>query len=331
MGDVRALGYLAIDTTDIERWRTLAFDVLDLGEGAGSDDDTLYLRIDERSYRLIIRRAETDRLTAMGWEVRDELALERVRNSLREHGWQFRDLSHEEARARNVDGAIALDDPTGQPLEIFHGAGLDHSPVSTRYRTEFISDDLGLGHIVVPSTDHQATIAFYRDVLGFHTRGAFPFPPMPGMPPLRIQFMGVNPRHHSFAVMPAPQMGPGIVHIMLEVAEMDQVAQAMERTLEHGFSISSTLGRHTNDKMVSYYLRAPGGWDIEYGYDGRIVDEDEYLPELISADSYWGHDWSGSEPLACTLPLEEPVDEDTASTLSEPVVESAADTANQPA
>lgn len=309
MGDIRALGYLAIDTTDLDRWRTLAFDVLDLGEGADSDDDALYLRLDERAYRLVIRRGDQDRLTAMGWEVRDELALDRVRESLREHGVTFRDLTNEEARARKVDGAIALDDPTGQPLEVFHGAGLDHSPVPTRYRTEFVSDELGLGHIVVPSTDHQATIAFYRDVLGFHTRGAFPFPPTPGMPPLRIQFMGVNPRHHSFAVMPAPQMGPGIVHIMLEVTEMDTVAQAMERTLEHGFNISSTLGRHTNDKMVSYYLRAPGGWDIEYGYDGLVVEEGQYLPELISADSYWGHDWSDSEPLACTIPPEEPVAE----------------------
>src|SRR5699024_6114402 len=204
-----------------------------------------------------------------------------------------------------------------------HGAGLDHSAVSTKFRTEFVSDELGLGHIVVPSTDHEATIAFYRDVLSFHTRGAFPFPPAPGMPPLRIQFMGVNPRHHSFAVMPAPQMGPAIVHIMLEVAEMDQVAQAMERTLEHGFTISSTLGRHTNDKMVSYYLRAPGGWDIEYGYDGLTVDENSYLPQLISADSYWGQQWTGSEPLACTIPLDDATAETVADDLAEPVVENA--------
>ena len=323
MGDIRALGYLAIDTTDLDRWRTLAFDVLDLGEGAGSDENTLYLRTDERAHRLIVRRGDADKLTAMGWEVRDELALDRVRAALTEHGVAYRDLSHDEARARNVDELIALDDPTGQPLEIFHGAGLDHSAVSTKFRTEFITDELGLGHIVVPSTDHEATIAFYRDVLGFHTRGAFPFPPMPGMPPLRIQFMGVNPRHHSFAVMPSPQMGPGIVHIMLEVAEMDQVAQAMERTIEHGFSISSTLGRHTNDKMVSYYLRAPGGWDIEFGYDGLTVDENSYLPQLIAADSYWGHDWSGSEPLTCTIPLDDPTAETVADDLAEPVVENA--------
>ncbi|WP_404850887.1 hypothetical protein [Dietzia kunjamensis] len=41
----------------------------------------------------------------------------------------------------------------------------------------------------------------------------------------------------------------------------------------------------------------------------------------ITADSYWGHDWSGSEPLACTIPLEETAAEAVADSLSEPVVE----------
>lgn len=305
MGDIRALGYLHIETTEFERWKELAFDVLDVSDSTRSDDNTLYLRLDERSYRIAIHRSDKDALKAIGWEVRDDLALQRVRDSLQEHNTSFTDLTLDECRELNVDGAIRFADPCGQPLEIFHGAGLDHSALPTRYQTKFLTGSLGLGHIVVPSTDHQATIAFYRDVLGFFTRGAFPFPPAPGMPPLRIQFMGVNARHHSFAVMPAPQMGPGIVHIMLEVDRMDSVAQCNERSLEHGFKISSTLGRHTNDKMVSFYLRAPGGWDIEYGFDGLYVDEDTYLPELISADSYWGHDWSDSEPLACTIPPDE--------------------------
>jgi hypothetical protein len=28
------------------------------------------------------------------------------------------------------------------------------------------------------------------------------------------------------------------------------------------------------------------------------ADETYYTAEEITADSYWGHDWSGSEPLA---------------------------------
>ena len=176
MGDIRALGYLRIDTTDLDRWRTLAHDVLDLGVGAGGDDDTLHLRLDERARRITLRRAEKDNLAAVGWEVRDEIALDRVRATLTEHGIAYRDLTHDETQAIKVDGAITLADPCGQRLEIFHGAELDHSKVSTKYRTEFVTDELGLGHLVVPTTDYDATIGFYRDVLGFHTRGAFPFP-----------------------------------------------------------------------------------------------------------------------------------------------------------
>lgn len=62
--------------------------------------------------------------------------------------------------------------------------------------------------------------------------------------------------------------------------------------------------------------------DIEYGYDGLTVEEGQYLPQLLASDSYWGHDWSGSEPLACTIPLDETVADALAGSLSELAVES---------
>ena len=33
-----------------------------------------------------------------------------------------------------------------------------------------------------------------------------------------------------------------------------------------------------------------------------LVDEAFYTAEEITRDSYWGHDWSGSEPLAAFVP-----------------------------
>ena len=50
--------------------------------------------------------------------------------------------------------------------------------------------------------------------------------------------------------------------------------------------------------MVSFYVRAPGGWDIEFGTDGMRVDETYYTAEEITADSYWGHQWTGELPVA---------------------------------
>jgi len=45
-------------------------------------------------------------------------------------------------------------------------------------------------------------------------------------------------------------------------------------------------------------VRAPGGWDIEFGTDGMRIDETYYTAEEITADSYWGHQWAGDLPVA---------------------------------
>ncbi|MCU1587890.1 MAG: hsaC 2, partial [Frankiales bacterium] len=48
MAGVHSLGYLVVETTDLERWRELAVDVLGMALGRGPDPDALYLRIDDR-------------------------------------------------------------------------------------------------------------------------------------------------------------------------------------------------------------------------------------------------------------------------------------------
>ena len=39
--------------------------------------------------------------------------------------------------------------------------------------------------------------------------------------------------------------------------------------------MSATLGRHMNDQMLSFYMRTPGGFDVEFGCEGLEVDDDE--------------------------------------------------------
>lgn len=299
MTDIKSLGYIIVQTTDIDRWRTFAFDVLGFAEGSGPDPDALYLRVDERPARITVVPGDDDRVVTIGWEVRDGAALARVRAAVDGAGVAVRDLSVEEADARGVEAAFTFTDPAGATLEVFHGAKLDHSPVVTRHGARFVTGAQGLGHVVLPTMDLPGTVDFYEKTLGFLPRGAFRVPAPPEYGPVRVRFMGVNERHHSLALCPAPHGGaPGLVHIMVEVDTLDAVGQALDRVIADGFSVSSTLGRHTNDKMISFYVRAPGGWDIEFGTEGMKVDERYYTAEEISADSYWGHDWSASEPLA---------------------------------
>ncbi|GAA4822810.1 VOC family protein [Tomitella cavernea] len=300
--EIRALGYIEVQTNDMERWRKLAFGVLGFAEGAppagGDDTGALYLRMDERAARIIVTPGEVDGVTVVGWEVRDQEALDRVRAAVAAAGVEVRDLTLAEADARRVEAAIAFTDPAGTRLEVFHGALLDHSPVVTPFGAKFVTGAQGLGHVVIPVPDQGAAYDFYVKTLGFLSRGAFRMPAPPEYGPMRIRFFGVNQRHHSLAMMPSPKQGPGLIHVMVEVDTLDAVGQAQDRVVAEGISLSSTIGRHTNDKMVSFYVRAPGGWDIEFGCEGMLVDETYYTAEEITADSYWGHDWSGSEPLA---------------------------------
>jgi 3,4-dihydroxy-9,10-secoandrosta-1,3,5(10)-triene-9,17-dione 4,5-dioxygenase len=302
VSDLKSLGYITISTNDVDRWRHFAFGVLGFAEGKGSDPSALYLRMDERAARIVVVPGETERVLTVGWEVRDHAALQRVKATLDGAGVAFKQLSVDEAEERRVEEVIACEDPAGHTLEVFHGPVLDHSPVITPFGAKFVTGDQGLGHVVVPAMDPNGLFDFYTEVLGFRSRGAFRVPLPKEFGPVRVRFLGINERHHSLAIVPAAHLrDPRVVHIMVEVDTLDAVGRALDRVNAEGFQLSSTLGRHTNDKMISFYVRAPGDWDIEFGTDGMRVDETYYTAEEITADSYWGHQWVGEMPAAMRL------------------------------
>jgi 2,3-dihydroxybiphenyl 1,2-dioxygenase len=299
MSDLKSLGYVKVQTADLERWRHFAFGVLGFAEGSGPDGDALYLRMDERAARIIVVPGDVDKIVTVGWEVRDGAALNRVKGALDRAGIAVKELSLEEADARRVEEVIAFYDPAGTSTEVFLGAVLDHSPVVTPFGARFVTGNQGLGHVVLPALDVPGLFQFYTEVLGFKARGAFRVPAPPEFGPIRIRFLGINERHHSLAICPAATLrDPGLIHMMVEVDSLDAVGQALDRVNKDGFQLSSTLGRHTNDKMVSFYVRTPGDWDIEFGTEGMRVDETYYTAEEITADSYWGHEWVSDLPAA---------------------------------
>lgn len=292
--DIRALGYVRIRATDLTAWRTFAYETIGFAEGTGPESEAVYLRMDERHARMVIVPSEVDEVESVGWEVADGMGLSRVRSAVEDAGVGVKDLTDEQCEVRRVEAGIAFEAPGRTPVEVFHGSRLDHSPVATPYAHRFVTGALGMGHVVVPVADTDASFAFHREVLGFRSRGAFAFPGGEEGT-TRIRFMGVNPRHHSLAIMPSPRLhAPALVHIMVEMETLDEVGRALDRVMRAGYHLSSTLGRHTNDKMVSFYVRTPGGWDLEVGCEGYLVDDDTYSAEEISADSYWGHQWDFS-------------------------------------
>ncbi|GAA4545224.1 VOC family protein [Pseudonocardia xishanensis] len=291
MSDIRALGYVRVRATDLDAWRRFA-SAIGFAVGSGADEGALHLRLDERPARIVLLPGDDDRVEAIGWEVRDGAALAAVQSVVEGAGIPAKPLDQETLDNRRVEAAFAFEAPGGTPVEIFHGAALDHSPLATPYGNRFIAGGLGLGHVVVPVDDVDRAFSFYADTLGFFSRGAFRLPPTPEWGGRRLRFLGVNPRHHSLALIPTDALkSPALVHIMVECETLDEVGRALDRVTGAGFHLSVTLGRHTNDKMVSFYVTTPGGWDLEVGCEGVMVDQDSYTAEEITADSYWGHQY----------------------------------------
>src|SRR5699024_9621329 len=139
---------------------------------------------------IIVRPGESDHVSVVGWEVRDQEALERVRDAVTAAGVTVEDLTTEQADARRVEAAIAFTDPAGTRLEVFHSALLDHSPLVTPFGGRFVTGSEGLGHVVIPVPDQGAAYDFYVKTLGFLPRGAFRMPTPPEYGPMRIRFFG---------------------------------------------------------------------------------------------------------------------------------------------
>ena len=131
-------------------------------------------------------------------------------------------------------------------------------------------------------TDHyEESFDFYTRLLGFRLSDSMVLDKRP------LRFLRCNPRHHSLAL--APHHSSRLAHMMLEVPTIDEVGYCIDRCARNDVPIAMTLGRHTNDMMVSFYLRAPRGYEIEYGCEGLRVDENTWTTQEITAVSFWGH------------------------------------------
>lgn len=289
---VIALGYLGFRATDLGAWRAWATAILGLQAvepPPGVPADNLYLRQDERAWRFAVEPADHGSLAYTGWEVSGPSGLGDLCARLAAAGIQTeRDL--ELARRRRVEDLVRCVDPNGFVLEFFYGAFIPREqPFLSPKGVRFVTGDQGLGHILVTVRDLEETKRFYLDVLGFRLSDLIEFGQN------KVHFTRVNPRHHSLAFVQARGVGPQLGHFMVEATELDAVGRALDLIHDGGGRLTETLGRHTNDHMLSFYCENPSGSQTEFGWGGRRVDEATWTVATYDATAYWGHKIPGTE------------------------------------
>ena len=281
---IRSLGSLRWETPNLEAWRTFATEILGMMPVEGPEPDALYFRIDDRPYRLVVAPGDAPRVV-VGFEVVDDRGLAEVARALDDAGVKHDLAAEDDARSRLVNGLLRFEDPSGVAVEVFHGPILDHVPVVTPLVSGFVTGEMGMGHVVLGVDDPSAAVAFYRETLGFVLRNTMRIDM--GAGPTTMSFLGCNPRHHTLGLVALPMPG-NLAHFMVEVATLDDVGRALDRVHDAGVPVAMSLGRHTNDDMVSFYCVSPDGPMVEYGWGGLAVAESGTTYEITKV-SHWGH------------------------------------------
>jgi 2,3-dihydroxybiphenyl 1,2-dioxygenase len=286
MAGVTQLGYLAFEVSDLGAWEKFATRVLGLGLAGRTDRGGLVLRMDSRAARIIVEPGTADDLSVIGWQVDDERALDEVAGRLRAAGFDVAAATPEEAAARRVAKLVRFTDPGGIPSEIFFGAERAAEPFrSDVVRAGFVAEEHGLGHLVLSARTQKESEEFYTNVLGFRLSDYIRCE-IHGYP-VDIAFFHANGRHHSVAF--GDRQKKRLHHFMIEARSMDEVGLAFDRTLASGLRIMQTLGRHPNDRMFSFYAKTPSGFQFEFGWGGREVDDASWQPTTYDRISEWGH------------------------------------------
>jgi 2,3-dihydroxybiphenyl 1,2-dioxygenase len=284
MVQVTELGYIGFGVKDLEAWKKFAAGILALevvDDGAG---DRCYLRMDYWHHRIVLHSDPSDDLLYLGFRVAGGEEFREMQRQLSEAGIKFKVGSDEEASERHVLEILKLEDPDGNPVEIFHGPHVQFTKPFHPGRAmhgRFKTGSGGLGHCIIREKDPEAAYRFYR-ALGM--RGGVEYKIKMGKFTAAPIFMHCNDRDHTVAFgLASPEKR--FNHLMIEVDNLDDVGLTHDLVRRQKIPVNITPGKHSNDHMFSFYFRTPSGWMLEYGWGARNAT---YQSEYYSEDVY-GH------------------------------------------
>jgi catechol 2,3-dioxygenase-like lactoylglutathione lyase family enzyme len=108
----------------------------------------------------------------------------------------------------------------GCPTEIYYGPLVSHTSFTPRRGISgYKTGTLGLGHIAFWVKDLEATLSFYREVMGFSISDYIAWDDNDAV------FLHCNPRHHTLALMAEAEGRPAgkFQHLMVESVSRDDV------------------------------------------------------------------------------------------------------------
>ena len=279
------VAYVGIGVSDMARWRSFAADVLGMQVTEGGADGAVYLRMDEYHHRIALHPSGEDDVLYIGVQAPTHAAYEAGKAALRAAGVRVTQGTAAETGDRRVVDLVKFE-TGGLPFELSVGPHMRWDPpfVPARPMSGFMTDALGFGHVVLRSESPAESVKLLMDALGFRISDYIG----------TMVFLHCNPRHHSIAFQPRSVDSPRsrdkkMWHFMVETNALDDVGTALDLAVKTGTPLATGIGRHSNDQMVSFYVMTPSGFEIEYGWGGRLIDDATWQVQRHDRGSLWGH------------------------------------------
>ena len=284
MAGVTQLGYLGIGVRDRGEWQHYATGVLGLGVVQDGHGERTLLRMDGHHHRFELIEDGRDDIAYIGWQTDGPDGLAAIAARLERAGVAVHAGSRERVEQRHVRELISFTDPDGYSVEVFHGPEEASAPfASTKGDTTFVAESQGLGHLVLAAANLDRAMDFYTTMLDMkvsdYVSGG----------DTRLGFLHCNPRHHSIAFVELAQTKKRINHFMLQLDSINSVGSTYDQVQDGAARLLVTMGRHSNDQMVSFYMANPSSFGVEYGWGAREVDDCAWQVEHYSSGTLWGH------------------------------------------
>jgi len=288
------LGYLGVEVTDRSALDRFFAEVVGLIPGETAPGMSAW-RNDDKVQRILVGDGPSDDATFFGIE-HDAESFESAVARLTDSGVAVTPGSEAEIAARGVERMVHAPTPLGPRVELAQGLAQASSPFDSHVVPGgFNTAGVGFGHIVFQLSDQdrvEQAHEFVTKALGFHQSDWFDgtIGPMPVL----ARFYHCNSRHHTLAIAHvAAELPRALNHVMVETVNEENVGTAFDRAWQSDVEIDSSVGRHDNDRMFSFYAVTPAGFRLEFGYGAREITEPWTGNRRYDRPSLWGH-----QPLA---------------------------------
>jgi catechol 2,3-dioxygenase-like lactoylglutathione lyase family enzyme len=251
---VRALRSIDLGFPDVAPMLRFFTDVWNLTP-VGEDNGEHHLRGTGGFHHILgLREAPKTELIRITFDAADRAAVDALHGQVVGLGLETIDAPAP-LRQPFGDYGFGFKDPEGRNLAVVCGVAdyADTGDKKDRPRK--------LSHVNLNTGDHEATLACFRDALGFKVSDTTP----------KLRFLSCGNDHHS--VVLGFSGGATLNHIAFEMPDLDSVMRGAGRMRDAGHGLEWGPGRHGPGNNVFCYFLGPQDVPIEYTGEMTQIDE----------------------------------------------------------